>query len=292
MDTFRDFYRPLGIFQEAADTQLGVVRFITSRGGTPAVGDAGRGPEVKLLSLDGPANEGEAVTVCVSAIPSDQPTIAAGYQPGILTGIARFGNGGGRSFVEFDIPTAETHDLVRPSRGGMIFTGPAGNFELYARDDSLIIPKAGMGNPSSVGGSLVTAFVTRGRVSSVGPSLFRKTWFFAWRNNVFVGMAPGTTSGRYALPPFAASWILMRNPRTACLVRFGRDASTVIETFNIGLRVNLAAKLVPPRAQWVEVVNDTFNTMQIGQIIFNMDFEGESNNTNIVRPFDNFNDGA
>jgi len=264
------------IFDVPTDTQLGVTRLVSARGRVAAVGDAGRGPEVMLLKLSGDSQIGAGCSVVVSAIKSPDLD-SQGYTPGVITAIVKFGNGAGVSELQFDIPCAETHDPLFPATNGTAFTVPAGNFELYARDDSMIIPQAGMGHPSNVGGSMVTAFVVRGRLGM--ESILHKTEFFAWAAGG-LGLAPTGTSRRFAVPPFAATYILTRYPRNALTVRLGNNRPTpgnvLVET-SINTSDNHSAQLVPPRCSWIEVQNDDSGDIQFGQIIFNMDHQFAAN---------------
>lgn len=284
------------IFDEREDNELGVTRLVSSRGGVAALGDAGRGPEVKLLGVQGDSSKGRGVTVCVSAVPTAHQLGAQGFEAAILTGIIRFGNGAGLCELQFDIPNAQTHDPTFPSQGGLMFSVPAGNFELYARDDSLMIPNSTSVHPSSVGGSMVSAFIVRDRVASVSPSIFRKTTFFAFARFIAgqnhlsndVGLKPYVWSPKHALPSFASSYVVLRYPRYVTRVQFGRAGSKVIEELLIPTHRTLAQRLVPTRATWVRFQCEeqpapnsyvAHHSIKVGQIIYNMDAGTGSYNT-------------
>lgn len=265
------------IFAVPNPSQIGVTKLVTSRG-LPA---GTLGPEVKLLSLNGDPQIGKSVVLCVSSLRSAE-LVAKGYAPGIIAGILRFGSASGRSELEFDVPTAETSDPVNPAVNGIAFTAPAGNFELYARDESLLIPKIGQGHPSSVGGAYVSAFLTHGVLG--GESILIRTQFFAWNS-----LAENEVSARFAVPPFAATYIIMRYPRRALRVTLGTlagvGAPVSLDEYEIAEEEEHDAVLVPPRCSWIQIRNLGPGSVTYGQIVYNMDFKFSPGTSEAVMAF-------
>ncbi len=259
---------PPGILNAAVESVIGVTRFVTSAGAKPAaVGDAGRGPEVSLLSLRGPSKFGRSVTLMVSAM-RDFNSGVAGFAPGIMTGILHFGNGGGLAKLEFDIPCAETHDPTSAATDGIAFSVPAGNIHLLAREDSKIIPKAGMGNPSNNGGALVSAHATYG--VQYAESILKKTHIWAWES-----LAVGATSERIPVGPFCQDFILIRYPRSGITATLGtviKGGNTILETYTFLPGTDISAIPIPPRATWLEITNNGPFDIEHGQSVFNMPF--------------------